>query len=199
MGGRGGSSGGGQTPTNARSVENMNAAQLDLEIAKAKREYAAASKQRETISASAFAADADLREAFPLGTAGLSRTQANRMAGRLAEKSASNGRALSAALDRQKTAEKRLDILQNARKQVGSTGKTTKQLQEAPKAKGTMKWSTAQKESYSGGVLKPRILKSGSFEIRGKSVLRVYANGKHIGTANSLSAAKRIAELYKEK
>lgn len=202
MGTGGGSSGlsagNGQKPTNARFVENMNAAQLDIEIDKTKRKLAAAAKQREAVSSSA-ASDAALREAFPLGTGGFSRAQANKMAGSLAEKSASDGRKLSSAIDNQRTAEKRLDILQNARKQVGNSGKTVKQMSEAPKAKGTMKWTTAQKESYSGGVLKPRILKSGSYEIRGKNVLKVYVDGKHIGTASSLSAAKLIAERYKKR
>lgn len=195
MGGRGAAS---QTATNARSVENMNGAQLDKEIAKTKAEIAAATKQRAAIGSAASAIDADMREAFPLGTAGLDRKAANKIAGKLAERSAAEGKKLSAAIDRQRNAEKRLETLQKARKEVGNSGKTQKQLREAPKAKGSMKWSTAQKESYSGGVLKPRILKSGNFEIRGKSILKVYHNGNHIGTASSLSAAKQIAEKYKK-
>jgi hypothetical protein len=196
MGGRGAES---HTATNARAVENMNGAQLDKEIEKTKAELAAATVQRAAAGAEASAVGADMREAFPLGTAGLDRRSANKIAGNMAERSVSAAKKLAASIDRQHNAEKRLETLQRARKEVGNSGKTQKQLRETPKTKGTMKWSIAQKESYSGGVLKPRILKSGSFEIRGKSVLKVYHNGSHIGTAATLSAAKQIAERYKAK
>lgn len=196
MGGRGAAS---NMATNARAIENMNGAQLDKEIKKAKAELDAATKQRAALNSEANAIGADMREAFPLGAGGLGRDAANKISGKLAERSAATGKKLSAVIDRQQAAEKRLENLRTARKEVGNSGKTQKQLREAPKTKTTMKWSTSQKESYSGGVLKPRILKSGNFEIRGKAVLKVYHNGKHIGTASSLSAAKQIAEKYKEK
>jgi len=202
MGGRGGSSGvPGQTPTKARDIENMNEAQLNIEIGKAKRSLASATRQRAAASASASASNADMREAFPLGTAGLSRSAANKISGRLSEQSVSIGGKLSAAMEKQQSAEKRIQLLQSAKDRVKGTGKTLKELRQGNSASGksTMKWSTAQKESYSGGALKPRIIKSGSYEIRGSSVLRVYHNGQQIGTASSLATAKSIAEKHKNR
>ena len=127
MGGRGAAS---QTATNARAVENMNGAQLDKEIAKTKAKLTAATNQRAAAGAAASAIGADMREAFPLGSAGLDRRAANKIAGGMAERSVSAAKKLSEAIDRQKNAEKRLEVLQKARKEVGNSGKTQKQLRE---------------------------------------------------------------------
>lgn len=186
IGGRGGA-------THARNVENMNNAQLNAEIRKAKGKITAAQSARESASAMT-ARERALQEAFPLGAGGFSRTEANRMTGKMAESALSRGVKLETAIKQEQTAKKRLDVLtaeKNRRKSTSSTASV--------QTSSTMKWKTTQKQSMSGGSLKPRVISSGAYEIRGTSVLRVYHNGVLIGSTSSLQAAKAIAEKHKSR
>ena len=186
--------------TNARAIENMNETQLAREISKTQRAIDRSQSKIDAIVGRSQAEDAAMREAFPLGAGGMTKGQAQAYAGKLSERSARQGRELSKAIDDRDSAQKRLANLQKAQKQVKGTGKTQSQLQKeaAQKKTGesTLKWTTAQKEVYSGGSLKPRILKSGPYEIRGKSLMRVFKNGIEIGRTTSLAEAKAIAERH---
>ena len=193
MGGRGGSSGisAGEIPTRARDISKMNNAQLDLEISKAEKKIDSLQKQRDALSAGT-AEERALREAFPLGAAGLNRTDANKLSGRLSEQALNRGKKLDSVIKEQESQKKRLSALKSEK---SSRNKSTSQT----KTESTMTWKTTQKQSYKNGVLQPRIIKSGDFEIRGTSVLRIYQNGKQVGTASTLNAAKELAERLKKK
>lgn len=184
--------------THARAIENMNEAQLTREIAKAQRTIDRNQAKIDSIGNAFNAQTANMREQYPLGAGGLSRSQAQKYTGKLSAQAAKQGREMTAAINNRDAAQKRLSSLQKAQKQVKGTGKTVAQLQSqatqsTPRGKG-MKWTTAQKETYSGGTLRPRILKSGAYEIRGRSIMRVYKNGVEIGRATKLADAKAIAE-----
>lgn len=193
MGGRGAKA------TNARLIENMNSAQLTTEIKKTRAALARATEARASAGRQS-AVESSMQQAFPLGGGGYDRATANKIAGNQAERAVSRGKALEKAMSEQRSAEIRLANLESAAKTVKGTGKTMKQLQnQSAPTKGTMKWSTVQKEKHTGSSLVPRIIKSGDYEIRGTSVLRVFRNGTQIGTVSSLSAAKALAETDKKR
>lgn len=206
MGGRGTASGfPTQTATQATQIENMNEAQLRKEIAKTKGKLTRLQAQRTKLSKPSATAAA-MQQAFPLsaGTASTS-SQLQKFTGKLAAQTLKQATALTKVIDDQNDATKRLNNLQSALTQVKGTGQTLKQIQQAQTAQAaasnpvTRKWTTVQKQAYSNGSLKPRILKSGEYEIRGTSVLTIWKNGQQIGGAASLSQAKAIVERLDSK
>lgn len=114
-------------PTKAKFVENMNEAQIDIEISKAQQALTKAKADRAKYGGLS-AEESALREAFPLGTGGLNRRSANRTAARLSESALSRGLKLESAIKAQTEAERKLKELQTAKKRVKGTGKTLKEL-----------------------------------------------------------------------
>ena len=220
MGGRGGSSGSGggggggikaeqntttQQATNARLIENMNEAQLDNEIAQAKRDIARAEKIMDKNSIDT-AEMREMREAFPLGYGAKTEKQIARM-GKMNERDAQKAKAYTEAWSDKKSTETRLKNLEQAKKSVNGTGKTQKQInsertkkavKSAPKA---LKWETTNKGGYTAnGGYQPKIIKAGNFEIHGTSgYYTVYQNGKQVGSVNKISTAKALAEKMNKK
>ena len=182
--------------TNARAIENMNETQLAREISKTQNTIDREQNKINSIVGQSQAEDFAMRGAFPLGAGGMSTAQANKYVGKLSEQSAKRGRELSKAIDNRDSAQKRLNNLKNAQKKVKGTGKTLSQLQSEskPKPTGNMKWKTVQKSERTSTGFKPRIIRSGAYEIRGNSILNVFKDGVQIGRASSLSEAKAIAE-----
>lgn len=202
------SSGGGgvkQAPTNARVIENMNEAQLDLEIRKAKREIKAAEKTMGANNITDTAEARAMREAFPLGVGGDGWTaQRRRAQARGLQRDLNKAVKYTEANKKKATAETRLKKLEKARNEVKGTGKTQGELNAEKRAKAekaapkTMTWKTTQKGGWSNGGYSPKIISAGDFQIHGESgFYSVYKNGKLIGRTNKLSSAKAYAEKAK--
>lgn len=204
--GSGSSAKAGGTATNARSIENMNEAQLDKEISKLqdKIKNLDASMSR-SLEESGYSKS--MREAFPLSSggdgwskAGRSRQEKERTASLKKAKNYVDARA------QKETTAKRLSELQKAKKQVSGTGKTQSQLSKSAKAAATksgdaLKWKTTNKGGYTsdGGYMSKEI-SAGSYKIRGSSgVFRIYDGSKQIGGASKLSDAKAFVEIWRKK
>ena len=170
----------GGTTTNARNIENMNEAQLDKEIARAKKKIGGYDKAMSESQ---------------------KRTQFERM-DRVVDKAVS----FTSAYDKKQSAQNRLSELQKAKKQVSGTGKTQSQLSKSAKAAvaksgNALKWKTTNKGGYTadGGYMSKEI-SAGSYKIRGSSgVFRIYDGSKQIGGASKLSDAKAFVEIWRKK
>lgn len=202
MGGRGASGGIEQSPTNARRVENMNEAQIKMEIAREQRTIKAAENAMRNNDITQTARSKAMREAFPLGAGG-GRLEEFRKS---AEKDARMAQRYAEANERKNAAQIRLENLKSAQKQIAGTGKTQRQVTEEKRAAAvksagsTMKWTTTNKGGWSNGGYTPKTIKSGSFEIKGSSgMFTVYENGKQVGRTSKLSEAKAIAERRKRR
>lgn len=178
--GSGSSARAGGTATNARSIENMNEAQLDKEIARTKKKIGSYEKAMSESQ---------------------KRTQFERM-DRVVDKAVS----FTSAYDKKQSAQNRLSELQKVKKQVSGTGKTQSQLSKSAKAAATksgdaLKWKTTNKGGYTsdGGYMSKEI-SAGSYKIRGSSgVFRIYDGSKQIGGASKLSDAKAFVEVWRKK
>lgn len=178
--GSGSSARAGGTATNARSIENMNEAQLDKEIARTKKKIGSYDKAMSESQ---------------------KRTQFERM-DRVVDKAVS----YTSAYDKKQFAQNRLSELQKAKKQVSGTGKTQSQLSKSAKTAATksgdvLKWKTTNKGGYTsdGGYMSKEI-SAGSYKIRGSSgVFRIYDGSKQIGGASKLSDAKAFVEVWRKK
>lgn len=196
----------GGTATNARSIENMNEAQLDKEISKIqdKIKNLDASMSR-NLEESGYSKS--MRESFPLSSggdgwskAGRSRQEKERTASLKKAKNYVDARA------QKETAAKRLSELQKAKRQVSGTGKTQSQLSKSAKVAATksgdaLKWKTTNKGGYTSdsGYMSKEI-SAGSYKIRGSSgVFRIYDGSKQIGGASKLSDAKAFVEIWRKK
>lgn len=196
----------GGTATNARSIENMNEAQLDKEISKFQDKIKNLdSSMSRSLEESGYSKS--VREAFPLSSggdgwskAGRSRQEKERTASLKKAKNYVDARA------QKETAAKKLSELQKAKKQVSGTGKTQSQLSKSAKAAATkssdaLKWKTTNKGGYTsdGGYMSKEI-SAGSYKIRGSSgVFRIYDGSKQIGGASKLSDAKAFVEVWRKK
>ena len=114
-------------PTKARFVENMNEAQLDIEISKAEKALARAKADRKKYGAKTSTEQA-LQDTSPLGASWSNFGQARRETSKMSESALSRGLKLEAAIKEQESAERRLKELQSAKKRVKGTGKTLKQI-----------------------------------------------------------------------
>ena len=200
----------GETATKARNVENMNETQLDKEISKLQNKIqnldASMSKNLEESGYSKA-----MRDAFPLSsggagwsTAGKTRQERERTASLKKAKNYVDART------QKETAEKKLSVLQKAKKQVSGTGKTQSELaakaknnakKNALKSSNSLKWKTTNKGGYTadGGYMSKEI-SAGSYKIRGSSgVFRIYDGSKQIGGASKLSDAKAFVEVWRKK
>lgn len=217
MGGRGSASGKQsgrsgqpkQTPTKATQVENMNEAQIDIETRKAQRALSRVEAQISKLNG-VGQEERDLRDAFPLGTGGLSGAAAQRQAGKLAERARVNAGKLSDAIDRRDSLNRQLDRLQRAKKDVAGTGKTQRQIRDERKAAevrntaATMKWKTTSKGGFVNGGYMSKVIEAGNYEIHGSSgFYRVYVghgrDAKQIWQSSKLSEAKAYAEKHKKR
>lgn len=196
----------GGTATNARSIENMNEAQLDKEISNLQDKIKNLdSSMSRSLEESGYSKS--MREAFPLSSggdgwskAGRSRQEKERTASLKKAKNYVDARAQKEA------AAKRISELQKAKKQVSGTGKTQSQLSKSAKAAATksgdaLKWKTTNKGGYTsdGGYMSKEI-SAGSYKIRGSSgVFRIYDGSKQIGGASKLSDAKAFVEIWRKK
>lgn len=178
--GSGSSARAGETATNARSIENMNEAQLDKEIARTKKKIGSYDKAMSESQ---------------------KRTQFERM-DRVVDKAVS----FTSAYDKKQSAQNRLSELQKAKKQVSGTGKTQSELaakekSAAAKSGDALKWKTTNKGGYTadGGYMSKEI-SAGGFKIRGTSgAFTVYDGAKRIGGASKLSDAKALVEIWRKK
>lgn len=202
--GRGSSGVGAQKATNARDIANMNEAQIKKEIKKAESQLASVQSRIKNATRESGEERA-LREAFPLGPGGLSRTEAQRQAGRLAERALSRSKRIEADIERRDSLKIRLDLLNRAKNDIAGTGKTQKILNDERKAReiksvgSSMKWSTTNKGGYSNGGYTPKTIQSGDFKITGSSGrYTVFEKGQRIASASKLSEAKAIAERRKK-
>ena len=167
-------------PTNAKSVENMNEAQLDREIARIEKRIGSYDK---------------------IMAESQKRTQFERM-DRIVDKAVS----YASAYDKKQSAEKQLSVLQKAKKQVSGSGKTQSQISRetraaAIKSSTALKWKTTNKGGYSSdGGYTSKEISAGNFKIRGSGGLyRVYEGSKQIGGASKLSDAKAFVEIWRKR
>lgn len=198
-----------QTPTKATQVENMNEAQIDIETRKAQQALKRTEARIEKLRG-VSQEERDLRDAFPLGTGGLSGAAAQRQAGRLAERARINAGKLSEAVNKRESLTKQLDRLQKAKKDVAGTDKTQSQIREERKAAeikntaATLKWKTTSKGGWTNGGYASKVIQAGNYEIHGSSgFYRVYVghgrDAKQIWQSSKLSEAKAYAEKHKKR
>ena len=200
MGSTGKAAGSGQVATNAKFIEHMNEAQIDKEIAKEEKKIANAEKVMGKVNI----IDKGMQEAFPLGAGGMTQAQIKKM-GKKADADAKKAAEFVKAKENKDTAQKRLEALQDAKKQIAGTGKTLAEVKEEKKKKetesagSTLKWKTTQKGGWTAtGGYQPKVMTAGNIEIHGsQGFYRVFKNGKLVGTTNKLSEAKVIAEKVK--
>ena len=193
-----------QTPTNARFVENMNAAQLDDEISK-KQDAIARAQQNMSRNGESAQMQA-MREAFPLGVGGSGWTAARtRQRDRMLQSDLERATRFTAAYEQKQRLERELDVLQKARQMVGETGKTQSQLRQEADAKikatkTDRKWKQTSKEKWEGGSYTPKVISSGDYDIRGSSGLyQMYYKGKQIGQTDNLNKAKWFVDRHEQK
>ena len=194
-----------QIPTKATAVENMNEAQLDIEIRRAERSLASAQQAMAKYGTSTQYQKA-MQEAFPLGAGGDGWTQARiNQRNRDIETTVKNAAKFTDAYDRAQTAQRRIEVLQKAKTTVAGTGKTSKEIadekarQYVQSTATTLKWKTTQKYEFTGSSYRPQIISAGDMRIEGGHGLtyNVYKGDKLVGRASKLSMAKAIAERKK--
>ena len=175
--------------TKARFAENMNDTQLDMEIEKTKREIEKAKQQREKLKPSST--EKALSEAFPLGSGGLTRSQADKMTGYMSETALNRGLSLEKAIKDQEYAERRLKALESEKKRRSTPVST-------PSASSSqMTWKISQKEQYTNGMYKPQVISSGNFAISGKSgFYTISYKGEKLAIAKSQKEAKALTERF---
>lgn len=186
-----------QKPTKAKFIENMNEAQLDLEIAKQQRIIDSADRVMENTP------KFENIGAMPLDqfTRGKTKAQVDK----IIERSTSQAKKYTDAYEKKKSAERTLKNLQKAKKEVTGTGKTQKELKEETKKKTqsstqqTLKWQTKSKGGWSNGGYSPKVIKAGNLEIHGSDgFYSIYKDGKlKMQGINKLSMAKTYAEKLK--
>ena len=187
-----------QVPTKANIIENMNETQLDIEIRKEQRKIASAEKtmgntpKQENIGA------------IPLGQLTRGKTQAQK--DKIIQSSTNQAVKFTEAYNKREQAQRRLDALQKAKKEVSGTGKAQKQIKDekikktASETKSTLKWKQTQKAGWDNGAYSPKVISAGNFKIEGSSgYFTIYKNGKKIGSVSKLSEAKAIAERLNKK
>ncbi len=196
----------GQVPTKAQIIDNMNEAQLDIEIKDTKAAIARAEKAMNKNNITNSANAKALQEAFPLGVGGDGWSEERKRArDKGLERDAKRAKQYTEAYSQKQAAEARLKSLENAKKQVAGTNKTLSQIREEATQKAiketptTLKWKTTQKGGWSNGAFAPKIISAGNFQIHGEDGLyMIYENGKQIGMTDKLSKAKAYVERRKK-
>lgn len=190
--------------TNARFVENMNAAQLEQEI---KRKQDAILKSQEKMNKNGESEQMRAkREAFPLGVGASGWSESRRRQHeKLLKNDLERANQFSLAYQEKQRLEAELNTLQKARQDVGETGKTQNQLKqekEEPlkKSNSTRKWTQTAKESRENSSYTPKKISSGDYDITGRSgFYRVFYKGQLIGNTDNLNKAKNFVDLYEKK
>ena len=187
-----------QTAMNARDVENMNEAQLDEEIAKTKSQIAKYDKAMGNNDITNTAQNKAMQEAFPLGAGGSGWSEsAKRRKEASIESDTRKAASYTQAYDAKQAAEKRLKVLEDAKKRISGTGKTEKQIKK----------ETIDKKAKSGG-LTWKSSKNGTQGIYDAGDYRITHNAGgsfilHVGEKtffyNSLKEAKAMAQMLDER
>ena len=200
--GRGSSGADNKMVSRAVAIENMTEQQIDKEIRKAERAYKAAQDTIDKYSKE-DSASAEMRNAFPLGTGGLSKRDAEKLVGRMAERELTRSKIVSEAIEKRSAAQSRIDSLKKAKEEIHGSGLTLKEKRKSAiksAAQSDRKWRIVQKGGMENGGYKPRIIQSGSYEIRGSNgFFRVYGSGNIIATVTTLTEAKAAVNVYEKK
>ena len=201
MGGRGSSSAtskvgstNAQQPTKAKSIENMNEAQLRQEIEKTENRL-----QRQKAKYGEYIGDTEfgkrIAESFPMGVGiatGRNRTNIERDISRSVDRAV---KATEIHKDIESN-ESRLKELNKALQQVAGTGKTISQIrQEAERklvsATPTMKWTRSTEENMN----KYTVYSSGEYMIRYmEGTAFIYKGNEQLGHMQGLAKAKAYVE-----
>lgn len=198
---------GGQTPTNAVQIENMNEAQLNKEIAKSDKKLQRLQKIMDDnkISIQQDIGAIPLNQLNGYNDKTKNSAEAKRKADKQINTTVKKAVEYTKASEDYNTELKHNNELNKALKTVKGTGKTTKQLKdEAVKKKvadtvknSTMKWNKSTEKGQFGNVT---VRKSGAFEIHttgGTSF--IYKDGKQLGMTNSVKKAITFVELYNKR
>lgn len=192
--------------TNARAIENMNEAQIDNEIKNIKVLITRLDKTMNKNDAYNSEENKAIREAFPVGVGGDGWSkQRIKARNKSIERDVKRASVYTETYEQKESAKKRLETLEDVKKQISGTGKTQKQLNEERIQKAiknttiTLKWKTTQKGGWNNGAYSPKIIKAGNIEIHGSNGLyTIYQNGKRLGSTDKLSKAKAYAEKIKK-
>lgn len=192
--------------TNARAIENMNETQIDNEIKNIKALITRLDKTMNKNDAYNSEENKAMREAFPVGVGGDGWSkQRIKARNKSIERDVKRASVYTEAYEQKESAKKRLETLEDVKKQISGTGKTQKQLNEERVQKAikntttTLKWKTTQKGGWDNGAYSPKIIKAGNIEIHGSNGLyTIYQNGKRLGSTDKLSKAKAYAEKIKK-
>ena len=194
--------------TNARSIDNMNEAQLDKEIEKTKAVINRADKTMDNNDIVNTQEAKAMQEAFPLGVGGDGWSeQRKRARDKGLERDAKKAKAFTEAYSQKESAETRLKALEKAKEKVKGTDKTLSEIKsqevkrQVDSTKATLTWKTTQKGGWtSSGGYAPKIIKAGNIEIHGSSGLyTIFRDGVRVGSTDKLSTAKAFAERIKKK
>lgn len=177
-----------QAPITKKIISSVSN-KIDSEISKTKEKIASLQKKREQLN-KPTGKEAALSEAFPLGAGGLKRTQANKFAGELAERTLNKGLKLEKVLNELNSQTNKLEHLEKLKRNE------SKSAEKQIKSGEPLKWKTTRKSSYVNGVYMPQIIESGDYKIVG---MKVFYKEKQIGTSSSISVAKQIAERHRGK
>lgn len=113
-----------QVPTKATAIENMNEAQIDIEIRRRNRSLGLAQSAMARYGTPSQYQQAMLAS-FPLGAGGSGWTQARiDQRNRDIVQSVENARKFTEAYDRAQSLQRQIENLQNAKKDIAGTGKT---------------------------------------------------------------------------
>ena len=178
-----------QTSTNAKLIDNMNEAQLDIEIEKTKSDidrYQAIMDK----NSGGTSYDQSMRESFPLGVGGSGWNDTRRRQfERNNEKSLKMAKEYTDAYDKKQDAQIRLKNLESAKEKVSGTGKTLNEIKAQRKAEmsKSLKWEKNGKT-----------IKSGDYSIKtvASGFYSIYKGNKQIGFANKQSDAKAYVTAY---
>lgn len=197
---------GAQKATNARTIDNMNEAQLDKEIARQEAIIKRAESRMKKTDITGTASAKAMQNAFPLGVGGDGWSAARRRAQlKSIERDTRRAAEFSQAREDKKNAEATLKSLTDAKKEIKGTGKTLSQIREervkqaVANTQSTLKWKTTQKGGYTAnGGYQPKVIQAGKFEIHGsEGYYTIYKDGKRVGSTDKLSKAKAYAERNK--
>jgi len=191
-----------QKPTKAVYIENMNEAQLDLEIRNYERKIERADKAIEKIQNSGSVKTAEqIMYMFPGGVGGSAVNSSYR------NKMNRYGEAVSkmAGIQEQQRHDKAyLDKLKAAKKQVNGTGMTLDQYRKSIRSKGGTlagKWSTSTEKTGYGlfGNSPQKVYKNGDYSIMKPHAYAysLFNGGRKVGDYPTLKAAKAAAEKNK--
>lgn len=189
-----------QEPTKAKRLENMNEAQVDLEIAQEQKIIESAQKIMDKNSTES-AYMRGMREQFPTGVGGSGWSNAAiKRHQRAVDADMNRINRYTEAANRKQAAEQRLLSLEKIKNQIKGTGKTQKQIREE-KVKNavnkTMQNSTIKWERYTDSTAYGKVVvrKAGGYKIRttdGTSF--IYKGDEQLGSTSTVKKAMAYVE-----